>query len=105
MFSHAWRATSVLPPVTRKEIALAASPETAVSAIEWEAPLVLAAARLVTPQQSPGVRQQLTFLRAQLDAGAADVPDPAEATAADADPLVRSSAAPTPRRAIPSCHG
>ena len=33
---------------------------------------LLAAARLVTPQQSPGVRQQLTFLRAQLDAGAAE---------------------------------
>ncbi|MFI7546614.1 hypothetical protein [Actinoplanes sp. NPDC049599] len=33
---------------------------------------LVAAARLVTPQQTPGVRQQLTFLRAQLDAGAAE---------------------------------
>jgi hypothetical protein len=33
---------------------------------------LVAAGRLVTPQQTPGVRQQLTFLRAQLDAGAAE---------------------------------
>src|SRR5687768_14965944 len=33
---------------------------------------LLAAGRLVTPQQTQGVRQQLTYLRAQLDAGAAE---------------------------------
>jgi hypothetical protein len=33
---------------------------------------LLAAARLVTPQETTGVRGQLTFLRAQLDTGAAE---------------------------------
>jgi hypothetical protein len=33
---------------------------------------LVAAARLVTPQDTTGVRRQLTFLRAQLDAGAAE---------------------------------